>query len=426
MPYRSYLPKIAFFSATACAVIALATSAPPDQSTFKYRPLGKISVKDPAFLRVLQCSGGPPSLWITHFSALTPGEVLTVFNLSASYPDFAAAKTQILSSHFKWPNIVSIAPAEIGEYLVVPDGFLVPLKRTGGLYLLKINCGGSANSTSMFTDAEPIEITSPKLSWFYHMVVWRDMNGDGLLDIITARAYEPLFVGKLSGQLIWLEQPKESPLTNVPWVEHVLADGPETVFVLTDLDPNDDQYEVIAPQYFTEHLTLYVFGLSNNSLLYSRYLDESIGPAYMVELVDLNDDGRRDLLVTNHVGGTGGSVYGYEIPTDVQNGEFKRHTLATDFPVTESGSNQFAPGFAYSFKPYTSYVGRPYIFVAGDGSQKLTPTNTDFTYNKTVILSAEGVVGSIGFGNIVGEKGWNEFFIPDYDAGLIYAYTFGP
>ena len=122
----------------------------------------------------------------------------------------------------------------------------------------------------------------------------------------------------------------------------------------------------------------------------------------MVKIVDLNND---VLLVTNHVGDGGGSVFGYE---NILDGEFKRHTLTTDFPVTESGAHQAAPGFAYSFKPYSSYVGKPYILVAGDGSQKaylLTPTEVDFTYNKTVILSVDGVVGSIGLGNIVGEKG---------------------
>ena len=56
----------------------------------------------------------------------------------------------------------------------------------------------------------------------------------------------------------------------------------------------------------------------------------------MVEIVDLNDDGSKDLLVTNHVGDGGGSVFGYE---NILDGEFKRHTLTTDFPVTESGSH---------------------------------------------------------------------------------------
>ena len=403
------------------------TEGPASASNITYRPLGKISVEDPAFVRVLDCgNSGPPSLWVTHFSALTPGEVLTIFNISSSYPDFAAAKTQLLSSDFKWPNVISMAPAEIGDYLVVPDGFLVPLHETGGVYLLKIDCNGTGSAA--ITDTKPIEITSRKTGWFYHMVVWRDMNGDGLLDAVTARANHP-FTGKPSGQFFWLEQPKTNPLQNVPWTEHSLVDGPETVFALTDLDPSDDQYEVFAPQFFTEHLGLYVFSLKNNSLLHMRYIDESIGPAFMVQITDLNNDGSKDLLVTNHVGDTGGSVFGYEIPSDTLNGEFKKHTLASDFPVTESGSHQAAPGFAYAFKPYSLYKGKPYILVAGDGAQKaylLTPTESDFMYNKTVILSVDGVIGSIGFGDIVGDKGWTEFFVPDYDENWIYGYTFAP
>ena len=154
-----------------------------------------------------------------------------MFNLSASYPNFSAAKVQLLSSDFKWPNIISIAPEEIGEYLVVPDGFLVPLKETGGLYLLKIDCNSTENLKPLFAATNPIEITAPKRSYFYHMVVWHDMNNDGLLDVVTARTNDPLFIGKPSGQLLWLEQPKSDPLTNVPWNEHLLAEGPETVFM---------------------------------------------------------------------------------------------------------------------------------------------------------------------------------------------------
>ena len=391
-----------------------------------YRSIGRVSVDDPAYVRVLQCGNGPPSLWITHFSALTAGEVLTVFNLSSVYPDFSSAKPVVLSSDFKWPNFISMAPAEIGEYLVVPDGFLLLTKETGGVYLLQINCNGA--SDTIFTNSKPIELTTPKLSWFYHMVHWRDMNGDGRLDAVTARAVSHIF-GKPAGQLLWLEQPASDPLNNVPWTEHVLTSGPEFFFVLVDLDPTDDQYEVFAAEFLSEHLGLYVFGLKNNTLLHTRYIDETIGPAYVIEIVDLNNDGKRDLLVGNHVGGKGGGVFAYEFPDDILTGEFKKHILATNFTVTESGSHQAAPGYVNSFKPYTSYAGKPYIFVAGDGSQKaylLTPTEDDFVYNMTIILSVDGVVGIIALGDIVGDDGWTEFIVPDYDQNWLYGYTFAP
>ena len=395
------------------------------KGNFTYRSLGRISVNDPAFVRILECTNSPPSLWITTFSALKPGEVLTVFNLSASYPDFSEGKATVLSSAFKWPNKISIAPVEIGEFLVVPDGFIVPTKQTGAVYLLKIDCNGTSGATTK--SSQLVELTTPKLSWFYHMVAWRDMNGDGRLDAVTARTSKP-FIGETKGQLLWLEQPSPSPL-EVPWAEHSMTSGPETVFVLIDLDTTDDHYEVFAPQYFTKHFGLYIFGSKNNSLLHSRYIDESIGPAYMVEVADLNDDGSLDLLVTNHVGGEGGSVFAYEIPSDIFAGDFKKHVLASNFTVTEGGSHQAAPGFAYSFKPHTAYTGKPYILVAGDGSQSaylLTPTTNDFTYNKTTIISVDGVVGSIAIGDIIGQDGWTEFIVPDYDHNELYGYTFAP
>ena len=94
---------------------------------------------------------------------------------------------------------------------------------------------------------------------------------DGLLDVVTARVNDPILFGKPSGQLIWLEQPKSEPLDNVPWTEHYLVvDGPETVFVLTDLNPSDDQYEVFAAQFFTKHLGLSMCSQRKTTLYYIR------------------------------------------------------------------------------------------------------------------------------------------------------------
>ena len=53
------------------------SSVTDDSGKQPYRSLGEISVKDPAFVRARD---SPPSLWITHFSALTAGEVLTAIS----------------------------------------------------------------------------------------------------------------------------------------------------------------------------------------------------------------------------------------------------------------------------------------------------------------------------------------------------------
>lgn len=69
--------------------------------------------------------------------------------------------------------------------VAIPDGFLVPFKDDGYIYLVDIS-GSTPQGPYKLTDH-----TEGK--WFYHRVVWKDMDGDGDLDILTCRAREPIF-----------------------------------------------------------------------------------------------------------------------------------------------------------------------------------------------------------------------------------------
>jgi hypothetical protein len=54
------------------------------------------------------------------------------------------------------------------------------------------------------------------------------------------------------GELVWLEAPNASnPLApwNVPWREVVVAEGPDVMFEVADLDVTDDTVEVHALTY---------------------------------------------------------------------------------------------------------------------------------------------------------------------------------
>ena len=133
----------------------------------------------------------------------------------------------------------------VSGLLLVGDGFLIPGKDTGSLSLVPINgdavislttpksgwwasCGkrrGYAKSDGAmgthdqmcpshdFRGRTCVGMAARAPGYFYHTAQWIDLNGDGKLDLVTARATTPL-VGSGSGELLWLEQPASDPVTN--------------------------------------------------------------------------------------------------------------------------------------------------------------------------------------------------------------------
>merc|ERR1719262_735287 len=92
----------------------------------------------------------------------------------------------------------------------------------------------------------PVKLTEDKKGWFYHQAYFIDINGDGRLDILTARAqYGLLPWSSKAGEMIWLEQPATEPLSGTPWVEHKLADGPDFGCSWTDIN-GDGNLELLV------------------------------------------------------------------------------------------------------------------------------------------------------------------------------------
>jgi hypothetical protein len=101
-----------------------------------------------------------------------------------------------------------LVPKKDVDTFIFGDGFLVPGKSTGSLSLVTPN----ANNSSSFSVRK---LTVDKSDWFYHEGKFIDVNGDGLLDIVTCRALSHLYGGG-AGELIWLEAPNWVQQYNVP------------------------------------------------------------------------------------------------------------------------------------------------------------------------------------------------------------------
>lgn len=412
------------------ALVALACVAAV--SGARYNQTGSFSVTNPAFFTTAtfqyQGSAPTPSLFISSFSGspFSGGVIYIVENITNSLKDVNGIAPVQLPFSFKWPNAIAPVPADALKQLglqsgiLVPDGFLVPGKSDGGLYIFGNDQSGKV--------VGPFCVTPEEKGFFYHTAKWVDMNKDGRLDLLSAHANKPLFGSTTTG-LVWYEQPADG-LATLPWKEHFITEGPDVFFEIADFDNDPSTIDVIATEFFSDQISLNFLDLDQGgNLTFRREFETNIGPAYFVQQAKLSGDNNTHLLVTNHQADASKSgVFVYDVPPDVFTGVFDRHEVATDFAVSEGGFNQAAPGFAYAVYPRTTQdQGElPLILVAGDGSQSaylLTPTGP-YEYNQEVIIKTGGTVGSIYVSDDWDGDSYREFLVPDYDENKVYFYSF--
>lgn len=278
-------------------------------------------------------------LWVTGFSLASRRGFIKSVDVETGHIDSLSSRSE---SMILWPNEVnqvpttrsmaplhsspppsssSVIPPTISQdALLVSDGFLVPGKDRGGIYVVK-------NPEDKHSEWS-ICLTNPvgRDQWFYHRAIWVDLTGDGRLSVLTARAKlrkgsdsastnsddegdNNLISRPKNGQLVWLEMPKPhhydeatgTPLEvdgtafdpfsarHVPWKERVLATGPDVMFAVADLDPKDDTIEVLASQFFDKKVTLHSIRRgAKPQVTFDRVIDDRCGAAYGGILADLD------------------------------------------------------------------------------------------------------------------------------------------
>lgn len=386
-------------------------------------------------------------------------------------------------AHAVEENVWESAPLDAA--LLVADGFLMPGKADGGVYIVMTSgADGEGKGETKF-----MGVSGVKKGWFYHKAVWVNLPG-GRKGVLAARATKPLFkVGR--GELVLFELPEIShPLSDhaLPWREKVLVAGPDVMFHVADLDPLDSTVQVFAAEFFSRRLTMHSICWGDPKLgtetevVQSWILDDNCGPAYSVTVADMTGAGApTHLLVTSHEclydyrslsdggsgydsgggggvvtvgdGGGGGALFAYEIPkkwryyTKVYPSPgWHRTTIASGFRVKGMGVNPGAPGFSYVFHRERNGKGRPYIALAGDCSQaayilrpctpihnihkKRASSGGELHYELVCSLDLEGTVGSlaISYGELFGggaKDGFAKLFVPNFDLGKVYIFSFG-
>jgi hypothetical protein len=340
-----------------------------------------------------------------------------------------------------WPNVATIVDESVFGFkaAIVGSGFLVPSHTTGGMWIVEL-----AAQPRVLTSG-PVKITRdistrfrPDSGWFYHQGDLVDMNGDGLLDIVTSRcAYSVEPWNPKRGKMVWLEQPRDGALSGAAWTEHQIQDGPDFLFAVAPTTMSGSVLSACAPEYISERL-VYIYGSEKDGYA-QRVVDGEFGPGFGCTWVDLNGDGKLDLLATNHMNANG-SVFAYSWDGDLSNpaAVVHKYQIASGFSAVSTMKGSASPGDAIPFFATTGVEkdvnrsSKPFVLVSGDNGNNLfilvpkKPDDpTDWTYTKQMVDYIGADVGRIAIGDTDGD-GYNELFVPAYDHGQILHYKLMP
>ncbi len=358
-------------------------------------------VKDPDGRRVERFVERDLAAWIPDLDAVERRGFDAARDLEVLTDRGAAAPLTV------WPNETDRVPEGVVpfEAVVVPGGFL-SADKPGRFTLVDVSDPGRREYVIAEAGTAKPECRDGVVrndQWYYHQALFHDMDGDGLQDIITARASFKPFLHRCppTGELVWFRNPGAALAPDRPWEVHLPDErnGPEVNLDLADLD-GDGVPEIIATHFFTsDHIT--IFGAPAGRPWRALREDPQLRPRrqtvmsgqgrpFAVEAIDLDMDGRLEILTSNHQGdgcfdvtrdAIPGRVLALVPPADgrIFDSPWSAQVLKDDIrphptvPAPERGPGRLAPNRAIAFWPQRSMEGRerPWIVVGGDEASKV-------------------------------------------------------
>jgi len=439
----SFLPSLLFFCLFSSSI------ASGVQVSTLPREVGIVPLKLPAFAEVYRSHdeslpyADQFTLYISTFNPfafLKTDAVYYVKSPGRYLNNLTSLPVAMLSKTAFWPNNPDLLPAGVVpgyEGVVQTSGFLVPTKTKGKLQLFNMNADEPGQTVLNIASAD-------EKDYAYHRVLWKDMDGDGDLDAVTARFHN----ANKEQSFAWLENPG---LPVDGWKQHeIYKNGPDVSFRNVQLKSNSvDMDCFVTAELWHERAAVYCVpinaqgGWNNPDNIKTRVIDDSVGQAFDLLIEDFDNDGRVDFLLTafnNSRDAMTGNVFIYQIPDDLFEGEWVRHVIADQF-VPSKGNNKMSPGTPKSFYPSKAYAeekvdGRPHrswIALSGDDDGHfyvLRPTTDhqgDWSpYEKAVLLATGAeTAGTMAVGDVDGD-GYTDMFLSGYSANKVFVYTYKP
>lgn len=391
--------------------------------------------------------------YVPSFPPFAPDQVGRICNIANVDPNaFQVTDFEKLTGpKTVWPNDSERIPDGVlpFEGLIVPQGFLsAGVGLQGRLSIINLD---TPNRTEYIVHQSTRNPSSPPETpgnkpRFYVRVLFHDMDDDGLLDIVTVRSsfsvgaspYPPLF-----SELVYFRNPGESIDPATPWQEVILYGGPLVGFNGPDIDlemydfEGDGVPEIVATHFYTGGGTTFpptngkiaLYGApvnqtwaivnANSTATLPRVatISDNQGFPFEIDIIDLNADGKVDILATNHEGTDcaqnptiPGRVYALEQPAsgDIFNDIWPVRVLLDHILPQPNmfGSNRMAPGHVVQF-----YLNgkRPWILVSGDEAGKvwlMKPKGRGWNYETNVIFDINDYYGPLTTQTVVNQGGY--------------------
>ncbi|XP_043225248.1 uncharacterized protein LOC122383152 [Amphibalanus amphitrite] len=434
-------PRVLTWALT-CALTVLGASGllvdPP-------RLLGELKLANAAFVEVYTAQRGEgddvarKTLYVSSFN---PGNIIgddKVYYLRAPGRQMAPVAEwdmKVLDHHADWTNDICYTPPEaVGfEGVTVTSGFLVPFKTHGKLQVF---------NTEVEPPAGPYLLTTlDTKDWAYHRALWHDMDGDGDLDLSTARFHQNSITGHITKSFAYMTNDGVNPADSGRWHQvEVIADGPDVGFRWLKLPSGGKTYDVLlGGEFWNERLTVYWTedgDWSNPENVQSRIVDDTTGQVFDVFYDDLNGDGVPEVWASCFdLPNKNGSLYKWTIPDDFINGDWERTTLDTNFhPNSMLFGETMSPGSAIIFHPSDAARdagNKPLILLSGDDDgnqyilQPVSQDPSDWTYARQTLVETGGTTaGQVTADDIDGD-GYTELITAGYTVGKVYVFTYAP